>query len=196
VETISWQREIGQELVDQSNNVIVVVDDSLIIQYCNPAWDKFALLNGGEACIAQRVMGTPLSDYVIPELFSFYSKLFGSCRSKKRLLGFDYECSSAETFRLFRMQVFPFRTWDGLAIMNCLRFESEFRDFPHHQVGERYFEGGLAKLCAHCRSTKNLVTGTWDWVPELVINYKVVTHGICPVCRDYLYKRELELISQ
>jgi PAS domain-containing protein len=40
--------ELSRNTVERSKNVIFLVDAKMRITYCNPAWDEFALANGGE----------------------------------------------------------------------------------------------------------------------------------------------------
>ena len=40
--------ELSRNTVERSKDVIFMVDAKMRITYCNPAWDEFALANGGE----------------------------------------------------------------------------------------------------------------------------------------------------
>ncbi len=188
-----WRNETSPEVLDANRAVIYILDADLKIVYCNPAWDAFALANGGERCTAARVLGTALLPRLIPEFQTFYSNVLGACRAESRVIAFDYECSSAEIYRTFQMQIFPFKTWDGVMVMNSLRVEKP-AEAGLKQPRDNYVnERGMTILCSHCRRAKTANGDRWDWVPDLLEPSPTVSHGLCLVCRDYFYKLEIDL---
>src|SRR6185312_8224703 len=100
----------------------------------------------------------------------FYNDVF-SIAQAPRIVKFDYDCSSPDLYRCFRMEVVFLRRYGGFLINNALRLEK-----PHHDVGNVVFapdsfryegENGLIVMCCNCRKTRrHEERNTWDWVPD------------------------------
>ncbi len=137
--------ELSRETVERSNEVVFLVDPGLRITYCNPAWDKFALANRGEQVVAARVIGTDLMRVIPESLRDLYSGLFQRCRQQHLTFDFDYECSSAEGYRLLHMNIFP---------LNNLRVVQKARHEVH--IGFGLLQGRRAADGAHhCRRSNS-----------------------------------------
>jgi len=179
---------------DQSGNVTCVVDDALQLVYCNPAWDKFALSNHGEAAVASRVIGTNLLDVVAEPMRQAYERLFAAARQTRQVWSLNYECSSANLYRLFRMEIRPLGAAAGFALVHAERVERphdpDRKSFSPDAV--RYMSPqGLIVMCAHCRKTRRVAEPeVWDWVPEYLnpdAPRKNISHGLCTSCFAYFY---------
>lgn len=185
--------ELRQGL-EQSGNVSCVIDGALRLVYCNPAWDEFALHNNGEAAAASRVIGTNLLAAVPEPLMQLYEQLLAVARDTRQMRPLDYECSSANLYRLFRMEIRPIETTAGFVLVHALRVER-----PHGIDREtfspdaaRYANSrGLITMCAHCRKTKRASEPeVWDWVPAYLSPLAPrtrITHGLCGPCLAYFY---------
>ncbi|HUO59455.1 MAG TPA: PAS domain-containing protein [Candidatus Acidoferrales bacterium] len=185
--------ELSPDIVERSQDVIFLADAEMRITYCNPAWDRFALANGGESCVAEKALGTNLMSVVPEVLKGFYLGLFQSCRDQHKPFDLDYECSSAEFFRLLHMNVLPLNEQGDLALINSIRVER-----PHGEdrapVDPRDIylsKEGIISMCSHCRrSRRQDALGNWDWVPSFLQtgNWNI-SHGVCPVCFSYFFSR-------
>ncbi len=180
--------------LEQSGNVSCVVDADLHLVYCNPAWDKFALDNDGSGAVASRVAGSSLRSVIPEPLKRLYDQLFAVARDSRLMWPLDYECSSAELYRLFRMEIRPMRPPGGFVIVHALRVErphsSDRASFSPN--AERYCGlRGLITMCAHCRKARRVAEPEiWDWVPEYVAAgapREKISHGICGPCLAYFY---------
>ncbi len=186
--------------LEQSGNVTCVVDDALRLVYCNPAWDSFAFSNNGEAAVASRVVGTNLMDVVAEPLKPVYERLFAVARMKRQMWPLDYECPSADLFRLFRMEIRPLRAAAGFVLVHALRVERahglDRESFAPDAT--RYLNPqGLIVMCAHCRKTRRVAEpGTWDWVREYLNPTsppRKISHGLCGTCFAYFYPQPYKL---
>lgn len=184
--------DFRRDTLDASGNVAFLVDSDRVIAYCNPAWDRFALANNGEHAAAKFVLGRRIDDFIPTAMRRFYDDVFSIAKTP-RIVRFDYECSSPDLYRCFRMEVMFLRSYGGFLISNSLRLEK-----AHREVGnvafppDRFrYEGadGLIVMCCNCRKTRRLGEwGTWDWVPaHLQRAAGTVSHGICPICSAHLY---------
>ena len=94
--------------VESSPHACFALTESLDICYCNSAWDRFALENSAEtAALAASVLHKPFLQFVPEDLRLFYQEIFQRVRALGRMQSQDYECSSAQVFRVYRMQVYP-----------------------------------------------------------------------------------------
>ncbi len=182
-----------REELEKSGNVSCVIDEGLHLVYCNPAWDQFALSNDGDGAVSSRVIGTNLLNVVPETLKLLYDQLFAVARDTRLMWPLDYECSSANLYRLYRMEIRPVQP-AGFVLVHALRVErphgSDRTNFSPDE--NRYSDSrGLITMCAHCRKTRRVPEPeTWDWVPEYVgpgAPRTRITHGLCGPCMAYFY---------
>src|SRR5512140_2744855 len=83
---------------DASLEVIFFLDGNYRVEYCNPAWDDFALKNRGQSAVRGQVIGTDLFTVIPPVLEPFFRQLFTNCSRTRQSAVFDYECSSDSVF--------------------------------------------------------------------------------------------------
>jgi len=177
-------------------SVIYILDSSFHIAYCNPAWNAFALQNGGKNLEREIVTGRPYLEVIPDSLLSFYESALTTVFRSQETWEHNYECSSPEKFRLFHMRVLP------LSGTHLLLENSRLMEHIHDTKGNaapaddaRYIAGnGLIAMCAHCRRTRVLDSqgqAGWEWVPSYLISTPVpVSHYLCPTCLAYYYKAE------
>lgn len=178
-------------VLERSPHPCFALTESLNICYCNPAWDRFAGENGGGTnVLANNVMHKPFLQYVPCELRGNFETLFFKSRALGRPQAQDYECSSAQTFRLYRMQIYPLQPGSGFAVVNSLRVAHPHTRFAHEPDEAQYLhDDGLMRMCANCRRTRRVDDpAAWDWVPDFVEHpRKNVSHSVCPFCAEYYY---------
>jgi len=165
------------------------LNSELRIVYCNPAWDRFALANNGGLAVSDRVLGSIIMDFIPSELIEFYRAAFASARDA--VVEFDYECSSPDSYRIFRMQILPIEQPKGYTVINAMTvgegMEAKRSAFV---LGPEYVgEAGIITVCSHCRRSRRVdCSGQWDWVPaNLKPVLRNVSHGLCPICHAYFY---------
>src|SRR6185369_2856820 len=164
--------ELSRDTLDRSNDLIFIVDSQLAITYCNPAWDEFALANGGEEVVGPRVIGTDLMSVIPEALRDFYSEVFQRCRQRHLTFDIDYECSSAELYRLLHMNILPLKRSKELAFINSTRVERVHgAERPASPPTDIYFSAhGMISVCCHCRRTRRQgASDVWDWVPVFLL---------------------------
>ena len=175
--------------LEASGDVSCQLNNDLRICYCNPAWDRFALANNGELALSERVLGAVIVDFVPPELIEFYTAAFACARDA--VVEFDYECSSPDLYRTFKMQILPTDRPKGYTVINALNVEERVEGKHHAFVlGPQYLtDAGLITVCSHCRRSRRVdAPDQWDWVPaNLKPAQRNVSHGLCPICHMYFY---------
>lgn len=167
------------------------------LAYLNPAWLQFSQDNGAPGLESRFGLGTSYLDALPPVLHGWYADLLSRALAGSERVDHDYECSSAEQYRLLRMSLFPLRHRAGVLVVHSVRVEhphdaSERPPLP--PVDSRYRDArGLIVQCSHCRRTRRVDGTTWDWVPDWVRKVPPLTsHGLCPPCMRYYFGDLLE----
>jgi hypothetical protein len=174
---------------------VVVLSPDGRIAYLNPAWHAFGVANGTRSSGAGGAIGDALLLATPPVLRPFYDELFADATATGEVREHDYECSSPEECRTFRMRVHPCAS-GVLVIVHSL-----LREAPHVGAAwpplERLYrdEHGFVVQCANCRRVRRATrsvtepaSATWDWVPEYVAHMPPQTsHAICMLCVQFYY---------
>ena len=105
-------------VVEADTAVIFCLDADLRITYCNPAWDRFALENGGEHLCRPAPIGISVLDYISGPDKQYFAKQYRRVIGQKEPWERDYECSSARVYRSFRRRVVPMQKRPGLFVVN------------------------------------------------------------------------------
>lgn len=170
-----------------------MVDDSLTIVYCNAAWDRFALANGGADVVRARQVGRNLAPAVPWVLRDFYWRAFENVWKTGVPWEHDYECSSADVFRGFHMRVELLSrrvNRSPLVIANSLAASLPHSGDTQAGLEDRYRDAdGIITMCCHCRRTKR-PSGLeiWDWAPDFLrAPPRNVSHGLCGPCVQLHY---------
>ena len=163
---------------------ICAVDPSGAIVWVNPAWRRFAIENG-----APEVANAPSYYGGISEpLREDFVRAFETSLRTGTPFELDYECSSPEERRTFRLRALPIRS-EGLLVEHARVATSIHPDEPHLPLDDRYADAnGMILQCANCRRVRCVSSGAFDWVPAWVLTPRPQTsHGICPSCAGYYY---------
>jgi len=185
--------EYPREVVEKNAAVMFSLDGNLNITYCNPAWDHFAMANGGQHLCVPAPIGRCILDYIAGPDREYFAKHYKRVIRQSEVWERDYECSSADVYRKFRLRVVPFRKKVGLAVLNSLIVEEPHQIAATAPVEEAYRRpDGLIVMCASCRRTRRIgPVEHWDWVPAFVEEFPPrTTHGVCLPCRELYYPDE------
>jgi hypothetical protein len=175
---------------DWKTDVMYLLDDELRLVDCNPAWERFAVENGGHGLSGPEVCGRMILDFVPDVLRTFYLHKYWLAKRSTTGAHFDYDCSSPECIRLFRMTLLPLD--DLLLVNNHLRLQEKCEARPPltlEEANDYTSPTGFIVMCANCRKTKRCESETqWDWIPEMLSHDSLkVSHGLCPRCKTHLY---------
>jgi len=187
----------GHRALEGHGGTVVGLWADLRMAYLNPAWFTFARENDGEPDISRDwPLGRSIMEAVPEDLHRFYHRAFRDCLAKGVPWHHDYECSSADIWRLLHLTVYPLGHQQGFLMVH-----SPVQAHPHRE-SERPTGGfsaprhlddhGFVHQCANCRRIQNLKSPTdrWDWLPALVeVPYPQVSHTICPICMGYYHPR-------
>jgi len=187
-----------REALDAHPGSVFGLSSDRRIAYVNAAWSRFAEENEGQPGIQHAWdLGASYLDAVAEPLRSFYEDLLRRAveagAASMHPAACDYECSSAETFRMYHMDVYALHGGRGYLLVNSLVVEEPHdpaKRAPHDPDRDAYTDpDGLIHQCSHCRRVENLrVQDRWDWVPDWVDEPPEETsHTVCTVCFEYFY---------
>ena len=178
---------VSEALEEESGSGCILSHELRIVK-TNEGWRRFALANAGTETLRDWPLGAPVLDAISPVLRPFYDRAFQKALAEDRRWEHDYECSSAERFRRFRMVAWPIGG-EFLAILHSLRFERPHDRLEHPADLRVYAVDGVVSMCSHCRRVRNPdEVGRWDWIPGwLRIPPEEISHGLCPGCATYYY---------
>ncbi len=179
---------LSRESLEKDPAVSFILDGDLRIVYCNEAWDKFAVENGGRGLERQQQRGRSVMDAVPALLKQLFEGRYRKVLSSRQAWEHCYECSSPTVYRSFRMVSYPDPEGEGVVVVNSIAAE-----WPHEGEDRKVCapdgmvygdDHGTITMCCHCRRTRRVGPGAvWDWVPNYLEEPpKLISHGVCAVC--------------
>ena len=179
---------------EAETSVTFCLDSALRITYCNLAWDQFALLNDGSHLARPAVIGRCILDFISGPDHDYYAEAYKRVLTTNESWEHEYECSSTQIYRKFRLRVFPMQKISGLLVVNSLLTESAQLARSEQPLEHLYrTQEGLLIMCSSCRRTRRNNPGIpiWDWVPGFLEPMaERVSHAICAPCKELYYPSE------
>ncbi|MGA9527050.1 MAG: PAS domain-containing protein [Terriglobales bacterium] len=175
--------------LESSPMVSYAVDENLQVQYCNPAWDRFAVDNGAPELKAERALGTDLRHVIPEDLRPFYLQAFEQAEKSGTVWECLYECSSPQVFRKFQMRIHPLRPPGWALVTNALTSERLHTEVVTAGLVAYVDSYAQITMCSHCRRSRRAdKRERWDFVPaHLEPHLSNISHGLCPICLEYFY---------
>lgn len=181
----SFYRPGALESVDTT---LAALDARGQILWVNEAWYRFARDNGSDFALERY---PSYFDGISGPLREDYERVLADVVATDTVFEQDYECSSAETIRHYRMRVLPFLP-DGLLVEHT-QIAMHPAPAGDPAIEDLYLdENRLITQCSNCRRVRRPVQGTesWVWVPEWVAHSRPGTsHGLCTPCLGYYWRR-------
>ncbi|MFP3873903.1 MAG: hypothetical protein ACLFV1_05560 [Thiohalophilus sp.] len=179
--------------LEQQSGTVYGLWPDLTLAYMNPAWFHFARNNQGEPVISRQWRrGRVVTDALPEVLHPFYVELYlrGLEQQDDTPLEHDYECSSAQQYRLLAMTVHNLGCGAGLLIVNNPRQVTQHWRLPQEADQSRYLnDRGDLVQCSHCRCYQNKrQKHRWDWIPAWLTNPPDNRNQtLCPDCFNHYY---------
>lgn len=173
--------------LDARNATIYALRPDLTIAYRNDAWDRFAVANGAPELV-DWPQDRPVLDVVAPQLADLVAGALHQVQDDGRPVELDYECSSPDRYRTFRMRVLPLGARWLLVVHDPLVERAHDRTALPPEPTAYEVAPGMIAQCASCRCTRRVDDRyAWDWVPAyLVRDAAQVSHGLCEACAGWL----------
>jgi hypothetical protein len=180
------------QALEKSPTVSYVLNSDHKFIYCNPAWDRFARVNGAPSLRGDSVVGSDFFTAIPDPLRRFFAEAFDKARGTRNGWECSYECSSPGLFRKYRMRIHFMENRDWFLITNPLIFERPHRNMVKADSKKYVQDNGLIMMCVHCRCSNRVdIPNQWDFVPEYIhLTGKAslqISHGFCPICHAYFY---------
>jgi hypothetical protein len=173
--------------LDHAASTAYGLTEDLRLVYVNDAWRRFASANGAPPEWVDVKLGGGIMAATPPQLRPFYEEMFRRARATRAHQDHDYECSSPDTYRRFRMRVYP-AAGSGFLVVHDPLWSGPHPGPASPAVDARYERDGIIVMCMHCRRTRRADADAWDWVPDYVACMPAnVSHGLCPPCADFYY---------
>lgn len=179
--------------LDRSDSTVMGLRPDYTVGYRNAAWVHFASANGAPELTDWN--GTPITHVFAESVRAFYEGLFRRVQDTGEPADHEYDCSSPELYRRFRLRILPLPQ-RGLLLVHHLHVEGPHPGPVHPADHARYASAdGIVTQCCHCRRTRrNDQADTWDWVPAYVARGAAeVSHGLCPPCFRHYYPELADL---
>jgi hypothetical protein len=154
----------------------------------NEGWRRFASMNGGGGVIERWPVGSCIDDALPGPLRSFYVSAFRRTIESQERWEHEYDCSSLDVFRRFRMVVYPLEG-EMLGVVHSPIVEHPHTWIEHSANGCDYAVNDVITRCAHCRRIRHPSdVRRWDWVPEYARSPPPNTSdGLCEPCAVFYY---------
>ena len=177
----------GTTLAEGPATLVALAPDGTIL-WVNAAWREFARANDGDDVLRRFGPGQSYFAGAGGPLRSFYEGVVQNALLTGEPFEQDYECSSAEVFRIYHLRVLPFGV-DGLLLEHSLVVERPHEQEDHDAVEPCYRNAsGMIVQCANCRRVRRAEGDAWDWVRPWVSDLPTNTsHGICSACMGYYW---------
>lgn len=178
----AWlRRHVDLPTLATDPSSVAAIDDVGTIAWTNEAWRRFAAQNGARPGSVDP--GVNYFEAVLGAARDPFLAAVSRARATKGPVEHEYECSSPEQQRFFRMRIVPVGEV-GLLIAHHLD-----REAPHPpgvrltETAEHVSAEGLVVMCASCRRVARRNHAAWDWIPSWVAQPPArVSHGLCPTC--------------
>lgn len=174
--------------LDRTGTTLAALDLNARILWVNEVWYGFGRANGCEFTLDRY---PSYLDGISGTLRADYDRVLENVIATGTIFEQDYECSSADTIRHFRMRVLPFLP-DGLLVEHT-QVSSHVASGGEPPIEELYFDDHRhITQCSNCRRVRRPMNDaeSWVWVPEWVArSHPRTSHGICTPCLGYYWRR-------
>jgi hypothetical protein len=174
--------------LDRVGSTLAVLDTRCQILWVNEAWLRFAEAGGCDFALERY---PSYLDGIAGPLRDEYEQVLATVVATGKVFEQDYECSTPETIRHYRMRVLPFLP-DGLLVEHT-PIASHAAPPGEPAIEELYLgEDQQIVQCSNCRRVRRPFeqAESWAWVPEWVAHsHPRTSHGMCTPCMGYYWRR-------
>jgi hypothetical protein len=174
------------EVIEHDPSIVFALNRELRIIYCNQAWDRAAVANGGATLKRPAPYGICILDIIAHPLRDLYRSAYVDVFATKRQWVYQYECSTATLYRRFQMTALQRPGDDFILVANFLLEERPHgKERPARAPDPNVYRGreDAVTMCCLCRRTLRRNSRAWDWVPVYVDTPpSSLTYGVCDRC--------------
>jgi hypothetical protein len=178
--------------LERDSSSVVIIDPGGTILWTNEAWTRFARDNGGESVPERFGPGRSYFAGISGPIREFFESAFKSALLTKTVFEHEYECSSADEYRLMHLRVLPVSAGALLLQHSIVAEHPQDRATFAEQEARYRRQDGMVVQCSNCRRFRRADSTAWDWVrPWVAAVPPNTSHGICTTCADYYYGQHL-----
>lgn len=185
-ENPNWMDGFSSTHVNATYSYEIDGDDRIVL--CSDSWDEFAVENGGDRLVFERIRGESIWDHVSHDAtVDLYQRIFASARSGSPVQ-FFLRCDSPATRRLLTVSVSP--TIKGRVRVTTMLFRADSRE-PINTVLCQAPESTSDDCYTLCTWCNKLDDGDWIELESVIERRTIpsaappaVRHGICDPCYD------------
>lgn len=176
---------LDEARLSAAEHSVCIIDPQGEILWTNSAWHAFAAENGAAH------VSYSWTSYVAPippPLRRFYEDAFREALTSGDVFEHDYDCSSPEVARRFRLRALPIDA-RGLVLEHSLVSSLTHSEDHAAEIEAHYVdESGIVTQCAHCRRVRHPRSGALHWVPALVKRpHSRTSHMMCTSCAGFYF---------
>lgn len=170
--------------------VIYHLDTADRITAVNSAWDDFARANGWPAP-SDAIIGRPLWDFISgAEVISLWRTLFEVVRGGRSSCRIPFRCDSPELRRDMSLEIVPSSDYMLECRATTLQTQPHLRTPLAPSYASDLSPHEFVRLCSWCKKMHvaddwiDLAAGIHELQLFEIYQMPVLSHGICPGCRD------------
>ena len=170
---------------ESTESTVFWVDDKDRIVEVNEAWNRFALANGGEGCIARLIVGRSLRDFIRGDATRMLlDTLMLQARSWKKQIDRVYRCDSSEVKRHMEMRIAP----DGKRLrfthrMVCTEPMSPAVRFMYDPSGSAPTKIIRCSMCNRVQVERGWMESDIACASGEIQPQQLVIYSVCPTCK-------------
>lgn len=168
-----------------SDGIVLWIDDRNRIVEVNEAWNRFALANGGDTCVARLVVGRNLRDFIRGDAtLMLLDMLMLQARSWKKQIERVYRCDSSEVKRHMEMRI----ALDGkrLRFTHRLVHSEPMRapvQFLYDQSGPSPRKIIRCSMCNRVQVQRGWMEPDSACASGQIHPQQLVIYSVCPTCK-------------
>lgn len=116
IDQLFWKNVSYLDLnyINESQDVIYIVDAELILKAYNKSWINFARFNNGENVLIKFPLGSRILDAVEGPLKSYFARVYKKALQSNKPFEQNFKCSTSKGDRFFRQSAYPLKKSVGL----------------------------------------------------------------------------------
>jgi hypothetical protein len=181
-----------QIMADATTKISYRLDASNRLIQVGPEWDRFALENGGESVLSERILGMRLSDFMRDaETLHLHERLLQRVRRERDIHGLSFRCDSPDRRRHMEMDIVNVE--HGVVEYCCRIVRVEPRE-PILLNHAEHTPSSFLRMCSWCNRMN--VEGAWMELEDAAARLHLfekdrvepISHAMCDECLDALYR--------
>jgi hypothetical protein len=149
--------------LERDSSSVVIIDLGGTILWTNEAWTRFARENGGESVPERFGPGRSYFAGISGPLREFFQGAFESALLTKTVFEHEYECSSADEYRLMHLRALPVPGGELLLQHSIVAEHPQDHASSTEQETRYRTRDGMVVQCSNCRRFRRGIGFASGW---------------------------------